>query len=191
MRSTLIVATLLLTNACAATTEDFSVDSAAQTTTSDEALTSADRTALRQLRTALVGHTSSGSEGDPTQYKAVLLPASLSGSLTNAKVAAAAGPLIPELREVRRRVGGPFAAQSGVAMDDYWRNELSRAGSVPEQARVVNLMDTVNANMSQISNVVVGVRRSGTLENGAVAPMVVGKLPSGRAVALYGIDIWT
>lgn len=192
MRRFIVLSSLLFSSACAAIGQDEPAASGMEVATGEEGLSSADRVALRALRTALVGHTSEGSEGDPTPYKAVLLPATLTGALSKNKVAAAAGPLIPELRDVRKAGGGTYAAETGKSMDAYWRNELARAeGSSVEQNRVVNLMNTVNANMRDVRNLVVGVRRQDSIDNGAVAPMVVGKLPSGRAVALYGIDIWT
>ncbi len=191
MRLVMTLSLCALTSACAFTASEGVASQDTELSVSEDSLSSGDKAALRDVREALKGHTSRGSEGDPTQYKAALLPSSLTGELSVAKIAAAAGPVIPELRAVRKTTGGTYAAQAGLPMDQYWRNELTRAGSVPEQTRVVNLMNTVNAKMRNIKNVVVGVKHNGSLENGSVAPMLVGNLPSGRVVALYGIDTWT
>jgi hypothetical protein len=162
-----------------------------------------DTSDMEALRAAIQGLTTRGGEGDPTPYTAryVALPAS--GLQRPEILAETVGP---KLRRLTPRLpNGPrYGYQSYEAdLSRFWAAETSAPASPvddsPEAAdrrtRMLKLKNVCSARFVEVVRLVVGVRSvasdSSSIENGLVAPMIVGRLRSGRYVALSGYDVWT
>jgi hypothetical protein len=154
---------------------------------------------LKPFRDALVGISSGGSEGDPVAYKAILVTLQ-PGDTWNADTLAAR--IGPKLREVRQ-AGATYGYQSfttGRAMTKFWKEETTAGADADAEdkaraLRMKGLKALCAQKLTQVTFMVVGVRsistEPSTIENGAVAPLIVGKLANGKLVVMYGIDIWT
>jgi hypothetical protein len=162
-----------------------------------------DASDMAALRAAIRGLTTRGGEGDPTPYTAryVALPAnSLQSPETMAE------KIGPKLRRLSPRLPNAprYGYQSYEAdLSRFWAAESSAPASLaddsPEaadrRARMLRLKNVCSARFVEVVRLVVGVRSvagdSSSIENGLVAPVIVGRLRSGRYVALSGYDVWT
>lgn len=156
------------------------------------------------FKKAVRGLKSNGGEGDPMQLKVMLLPGAPNDSMSFPKVATRVGAAIPELREGTDGAPQVYGFQCGVTMAAYWAENtaepkpsdykgdaagLRKARSDAAKFRALKLLS--DANLKSVVNLTVGVDMDGSIENGAVAQVLAGKLPSGKLLVIYGIDIWT
>lgn len=185
-----------------------SVGCATEVASSEEAideneadLNSRERSVLSRLGHAVRGVFWDGSEGDPQQVRVmtVSLPRSASFS-NNDALARAIGARVPELKG--RNV--TYGFQAGPSMAEFWQRELAQpdpnefegdADGLAREQRRATQMRAVKAIFDQetvaSTNLVVGRLENGSIENGAVAACLVGRLPSGKLIVIYGIKIWT
>jgi hypothetical protein len=160
---------------------------------------------LRLFRAALVGISSDGSEGDPVPYRAIVVTAKPGDAWVAETLAARIGPKIPDIRE-KAAVYGYQSFTTGSDMANYWADATAIqvepdadadavAAATQRSERMQQLRVLCDQNLTHMTHMVVGVRSDkrdpGSIENGAVAPMLVGQLPSGKWLVMYGIDIWT
>jgi hypothetical protein len=159
---------------------------------------------LKLFRDALAGISSSGSEGDPVAYRAVIVRLQAGDTWNADTLANRIGAKIPQLR-TRRQPGASYGYQgfvTGTAMNAYWSKETTADPNAedPVSAKVRAVrMKALKAlcaqKLTNVTHMVVGVLGVATdpasIETGAVAPLIVGKLANGRLIVLYGIDIWT
>ena len=83
-------------------------------------------------------------------------------------------------------------------MHEYWAREttldLENGGDPVEEQLRVDKMKALkvlcDAKFTKMVNLTLGVG-NGTIETGEVAHVLIGKLPSGKLLVIYGIDVWT
>jgi hypothetical protein len=162
---------------------------------------SREKSDLKIFRDALQGIESNGGEGDPVPYQAILVTSKVGDLLDADTLATRIGAKIPGIR-TRNAVYGFQSYQSGGDMAVFWAAETainSDAEDEEEEKIRVRKMKKLRAlcesKLKNLSTLVVGVRSTpadpASIENGAVADVIVGQLPSGKLVVLYGINIWT
>jgi hypothetical protein len=193
-------ALLLGASACASTADDGAAASELETSEADLTAVqrSEDKAALKLFQDALIGISSSGSEGDPVAYKAFTMAWKSTDAWDADTLAKRIGGRLPEIKSAGA-VYGHQGFQTGRSMTSFWKGETTADPSDADAAARASRMKTLKAlcakNLTNVTHMVVGVRSVATdassIENGAVAPMIIGKLPSGRLVVMYGIDIWT
>jgi hypothetical protein len=156
---------------------------------------------LKLFQAALVGISSSGSEGDPVPYRAIVVSLKAGDTWNAETLAARIGAKLPEVRSA----GATYGYQgftTGRAMTKFWKDETTvpADASDPVEAkaraeRMKGLKVLCAQKLTNVTSMVVGVRSDAnvpsSIENGAVAPLIVGKLANGKLIVLYGIDIWT
>jgi hypothetical protein len=156
---------------------------------------------LKLFRAALVGISSSGSEGDAVAYRALAIALKAGDSWNADTLATRIGARIPQIREADARYGYQSFV-TGSAMEAYWMRETNVSPDAEDPAAAKVRADRMKAlkalckqKLTNVTHMVVGVRsvpsEPGSIENGAVAPVIVGRLKNGRLIVLYGIDIWT
>jgi hypothetical protein len=155
---------------------------------------------LKPFRDALQGISSRGSEGDPVAYRAIMITLQ-PGDVWNAEtLAARIGPRISRIRQSGAVYGYQGYATGSRAMSAYWAQQTKPQDpadpiEVRRAAQMKALQKLCGEKLTRVTSMVVGVRSTpadaSSIENGAVAPLIVGKLASGKLVVMYGIDIWT
>lgn len=197
------------TSGCAS---DASAQEPLQTTesaVSEDALRSEARI-VADFKRAVVGLESNGGEGDPDPFKVILVQPQQGDTMSFPSLAKRIGPAIPELPNDYCEDEAPvpcvpnYGFQSGTTMSQYWAEKTAApnpadyvgdaAGLRAERAKVqkyLKLKTLVAQNLRTPINLTIGVQAYGSIENGAVAQVLVGKLPSGKLLVIYGIDIWT
>ena len=195
-------ATALGMTACSAPSDSFE-----QAPAAEEELSS--RATLKAFRDALIGIESGGGEGDPVPYRALLVDWKAGDPWNADTLSKRIGPHIRELGELRE--GDPkYGYQGGGRIAEFWHDrttvdeaDLRAQDKSPEDikkakqvaAKWAKLKVLCDAKLTDVREIVIGVRSMAntpsSIENGAVAPTLVGKLPNGKVVVMYGIDIWT
>jgi hypothetical protein len=156
---------------------------------------------LKLFRDALVGIDSSGSEGDPVAYRALAITLKTGDAWNADTLATRIGARIPQIRQAGARYGYQGFV-TGAAMEAYWASETTAdpgaedpVAAKARAGRMKALKTLCKQKLTNVTHMVVGVRsiatEAGSIENGAVAPLIVGRLANGRLIVLYGIDIWT
>lgn len=178
-------------------------DDSAAPAESDEAdvVTASDTALKKEIGDAIAGLETGGGEGDPDPYKVADVKLRRGETMTDDVLLKR---LLPKLTGVARNddpIPGLDPTPIAKAWADYTAaprpedyetaEELNAAKAAVEKWKnVKKIFDTKLTNVKYFD---MGYRSSpqGSLETGAVAHVFVGQSPTGRIIAIWGIDIWT
>lgn len=189
----LLVSAVLFTGCASSASREGEVD----VESASEDLTTQEQ--LQPFRDALRGISSRGSEGDPVPYRAIMVTLKEGDTWDADTLAARIGPRISRIRE-RDAIYGHQQFATGYAMRAFWEQETTPRdpadpNEVARASRMAALRTLCASKLTRVTHLVVGRRSNpaepSSIETGAVAPLIVGKLRNGKLVVMYGIDIWT
>jgi hypothetical protein len=178
-------------------------DSSEPAPESDEAdvVTATDTALKKEIGDAIAGLETGGGEGDADPFKVADVKLRRGETMTDDVLLKR---LLPKLMGVSRDddpIPGLDATPIAKAWADYTATpkaedyetaeELAAAKAAAEKWKnVKKIFDTKLTNVKYFD---MGYRSSpqGSLETGAVAHVFVGQTPTGRIIAIWGIDIWT
>lgn len=195
-----LAASSLSLGGCAAPTEPES----SSEVESEEALTSGDKAIVDDFKKAVQGLESGGGEGDPQQLQVITVKPRSGEGMDFATLTKRIAPKIPNLADVmadeEEGKGASYGFITGRPMKEYWQGKLEvdpDADDARAESERVEKWRKVNAlsdkHFTKVVNFTMGVTYGdvGQIETGEVAHVLIGKLPSGRLVVIYGIDVWT
>lgn len=194
-----LAASPLLVAGCAA---DASSSDPAAAGDEDDVVSASDKQLEQQIRDAVTGLSTSGSEGDPDPYKVVSIKLAKGATTTDDVLLS---KILPKLKGLSRSDDTFPGMQDGSKIADYWKEATAApkradfdtdadfAQAQKDAAQWKKVQDVVTANLHDVRSVTLGYAdsRGGSIETGLVAQVIVGILPSGRAIAIYGFDVWT
>ncbi len=170
---------------------------------SEEALTSGDKAIVNEFKKAVVGLESGGGEGDPQPFEVITVSLRKGDTMNFQTLAVRVGKKIPNLTNPDRdSEEDGYGFQTGYPMSKYWENELTvQTDLEPEQmpaeraraAKMKSLKALCDAKLTNMVNLTLGRTYEGgdSIETGEVAHVLIGKLPSGKLLVIYGVDVWT
>jgi len=197
LASLLAISSLSL-GGCAATVEPESSSEVA----SEEALTSGDKAIVAEFKKAVQGIESGGGEGDPQQWEVITVSLRKGDTMKFEALTNRVAPKIPNLSDPSRDESETpiYGFDLGYPMHEYWEKELAidpEAEDMPaERARATKmkaLKALCESRLTNMVNLTMGRTYEGgdSIETGEVAHTLIGKLPSGKLLVIYGIDVWT
>lgn len=165
-------------------------------------LTSGDRVVVESLKDAVDGLLSNGSEGDPQPFQVITVSLKAGDTMSFETLARRIGPRIPEVKGHDSSVRYGF--QNGQPQGEYWTEATAEpnpadyegddeglAQAQKQAAGMREVQKIFAKEVVQTVNITIGQSYSNSIEHGAVAQCLIGKLRSGKLVVIYGIDIWT
>lgn len=152
----------------------------------DEAnLTSAQSKAIKELRAAVVGLTTSGSEGDPDPFK-VTTVALKRGEKLDAKFLTTR--VLPKLKDVYQTdIDADYVPtyKKGTEAEIF---DVFSEDSSP--AKIKNLETLVRKHLKNVQGGEIGYSFMDSMDTGSVARCIIGQIGN-TVVVIWGIDVWT
>lgn len=192
-----LAASPLFVTGCAADT-----DAPAAAGDEDDVVTASDKQIEKEISDAVTGLETGGSEGDPDPYKVVSVKLARGETTTDAILLS---KILPKLKGLSREDDTFPGMQDGDAIAKYWADVTAApsradfdtdedfAKGQKDAAQWKKVQSVVTARLHDVRSVTLGYsdEKGGSIETGLVAQVIVGITASGRAVVIYGFDVWT
>ncbi len=192
-----LAASPLFVTGCAADT-----DAPAAAGDEEDVVAASDKQIEKEIAAAVNGLKTGGSEGDPDPYKVVSVKLAKGETTTDAILLS---KILPKLKGLGREDDTFPGMQDGDAIAKYWADVTAApkradfdtdedfAQGKKDAAQWKQVQTVVSARLHDVRSVTLGYanEEGGSIETGLVAQVIVGITPSGRAVVIYGFDVWT
>lgn len=165
---------------------DATGDNPAADTAEDESnLTSAQSKVIKDLKAAVVGLTTGGSEGDPDPFKVTTVTLK-AGEKLDAKFLTTR--VLPKLKDVYQTdVDADYTPAYKKGTDAEIFDVFSEDASA---TKIKNLEKLVRKNLKNVQGGEIGYSFMGSMDTGAVARCIIGQIGN-TVVVIWGIDVWT
>jgi hypothetical protein len=168
----------------------------------DDAISDADAASLRELQAGIAGLMSGGGEADPVPYAlATVSDPGGAGAPSGEWLAARfvprmgihAGDMTPGFSGEETDLASFWSSATEAPNRADFDSDEEFAQAEEAARKWAALKTLVEAKLTDVKSIDLGnaFEEGGSIETGQVANTLVGRLPSGRVVALYGIVVWT